>query len=87
MEIFKVYLITSGQTSDSSLISQDYSLKISNSSEKMEIELEIFLDDIAEVELYSYLTFSKFSKTPQLLVSRASGVVSPKLIIFSSETR
>ena len=53
----------------------------------MEIELEIFLDDIIEVELYSYLTFSEFSKTPQLLVSRASGVVSPKLIIFSSKTR
>jgi len=82
-----VYLITPGQSSDSSLISQDYSLKISNSSEKMEIELEIFLDDITEVELYSYLTFSEFSKTPQLLVSRASGVVSPKLIIFSSKTR
>ena len=53
----------------------------------MEIEVEIFLDDITEVELYSYLTFSEFSKTPQLLVSSASGVVSPKLIIFSSETR
>jgi len=82
-----VYLITPGQTSDSSLISKDYSLKISNSSEKMEIEVEIFLDDIAEVELYSYLTLSEFSQTPQLLVSRASGVGSPKLIIFSSETR
>ena len=86
-KIVQVYLIRPGQTTNSPFISEDYNLKIINSSATMEIEVEIFLDDIREIELYSYLTFLGFSATPQLLVSNARGAVAPQQVIFKSITR